>query len=115
MFRSSTRTALKPDHDAIAQNLRLLLLSEKTSLFGDPYYGARLKPTIFEQNDSILRDLVIDEIYTTIRMFMPQLILSRRDVEVETDGVDLYATIRCTYYMDQQSDLYTINLTRDDV
>ena len=108
---SSVRSNLIEDHDAIKSNLVLLLKSNKTSLLGDPYFGTELKRYIFEQNHSIIKDLIIDEIYEDILTFMPQVYLNRNDISVTTDGVDLYANIKCTYYLDQKSDLYTINLT----
>ena len=108
---TSAKTLLVEDHDAILSNLKLLLASDRTALFSDPYYGTELKKFIYEQNNSILKDLVIDEIYETIILFLPQIYLSRSDIDVTSDGVDLFATIRCTYYLDQKSDLYEINLT----
>ena len=70
MLRSNTSKLIK-DKDAIRSNLRLLLNSERLSLFGDPYFGTQLKQFKFEQNNNILKDLVIDEIYTTILQFLP--------------------------------------------
>ena len=111
---SNTRTNLIEDHEATYSNLRLLLLSEKTSLFGDPYFGTLLKRVLYEQNSVILQDLIIDEIYTAITIFMPQIRLKRSDITVTSDGVDVYATIRCINLTDYVTDLYTINLTTVD-
>ena len=36
---TSAKTLLVEDHDAILSNLKLLLASDRTALFGDPYYG----------------------------------------------------------------------------
>ena len=57
---TSAKTLLVEDHDAILSNLKLLLASDRTALFGDPYYGTELKKFIYEQNNSILKDLVIN-------------------------------------------------------
>lgn len=65
MFTTGS-TKIKYDSEATKQNLKLLLLSTKQSLLGDPNYGTNIKKLIFEQNDSILRDIVIDDIYTNI-------------------------------------------------
>ena len=48
----SNSTNIITDKDAIKSNLRLLLASERTSLFGDPYFGTALKQPIFEQSNS---------------------------------------------------------------
>lgn len=108
---SSARSNLIEDHNAIKSNLILLLSSDKTSLFGDPFFGTDLKRFIFEQNNKVIKDLIIDEIYEDIITFMPQVYLNRNDIVITTDGVDIFASIKCTYYLDQKSDLYVINLT----
>lgn len=36
---SSITSKLVSDHEATIQNLKLVLLSERNTLFGDPYFG----------------------------------------------------------------------------
>lgn len=111
---SNSRTLLYKDHEATASNLKLLLASDRTSLFGDPYYGTALKRVIYERNSAVLQDLIIDEIYTSILIFMPQIKLSRNDITVTSDGTDVYAKINCINLIDYTTDMYTINLTSSD-
>lgn len=108
---TNTRSALLSDLEAVRSNLKLTLQSERLSLFGDPFFGTQLKRLIFEQSHSIVVDLVVDEIYTTIITFIPQVYLSREDIELTTNGVDLFVTIRYVYLPNNTSDLYKINLT----
>lgn len=110
MFTSS-RTLLYSDHEATLSNLKLLLQSERASLLGDPYFGTVLKRIIFEQNSNVLRDIIIDEIYTSIITFMPQIKLSRSDISVEARDYDVYATIRGLNLIDYKTDMFSINLT----
>ena len=91
---SSARSNLIEDHNAIKSNLILLLSSDKTSLFGDPFFGTDLKRFIFEQNNKVIKDLIIDEIYEDIITFMPQVYLNRNDIVITTDGVDIFANIK---------------------
>ena len=77
---NNTSVKTVSDHEATVSNLKLLLFSEKTSLFGDPYFGTNLKKLLFEPNNVILQDIVIDDIYTAIIQFMPQIRVSRRDI-----------------------------------
>ena len=44
---SSTQANLISDKEAVKSNLKLLLSSERLSLFGDPYFGSRLKRALF--------------------------------------------------------------------
>ena len=113
MFKSS-KTLLLKDSDATLSNLKLLLNSTKNTLFGDPYYGTNLKKFIFEQNDIILQDIIIDEIYTSIITFMPQIYIERNYIKLLKNGVDVVATIKCVNKLDHKVDLYTINLTSDE-
>ena len=57
---STAKTNLVRDVDATMSNMRLLLASWKNSLIGDPYFGTNLKKFIYEQNNIVLRDLIID-------------------------------------------------------
>ena len=66
-------TKLIQDHEATASNLRLLLASWKRSLLGDPYFGTNIKAFLYEQNNVILKDIIIDDIYVSIQQFMPQI------------------------------------------
>jgi phage baseplate assembly protein W len=99
------------DHAATASNLKLLLASDKYSLLGDPYYGTNLKRLMFEQNNQILRDLIIDDIYTAILTFMPQIKVDRKDITVTSDRASVFANIKAINLLDFTTNLYNINLT----
>lgn len=112
---SDTKTLLFKDSKATASNLVLLLNSSKMTLFGDPYFGTSLRRAIFEQNDGVLLDLVVDEIYTTIITFMPQINVNRNDIKLTQDGVDIFCSIKCLDLTDYTTNLYSINLTNDNI
>jgi phage baseplate assembly protein W len=109
--KNGYETMVAQDHTATYNNLKLVLMTSKNSLLGDPDFGSNLKRRLFEQNNAILRDLVIDDVYSAIITFMPQLSLKRNDINVESDGVDIYVTIKCTNLIDYELDTYVINLT----
>lgn len=109
---NSTRTNIIYDHDATLSNLKLMLQSQKTALFGDPYFGTNLQKVIYENNNAILKDLIIDEIYTSIKIFMPQLKVDRSDITVTAPNkVSLVATIKAKNLLNYKTDMYEINLT----
>ena len=107
---SNTNTKIISDHEATWSNLKLLLLSAKQTLFGDPYFGSNLKKLMFEQNNQVLRDIVIDDIYTTILSFMPQITLKRNDIEIISNRETVYIKIKCTNLLDYQINTYTLNM-----
>lgn len=109
MFKSAS-TNLVEDNEATLSNMSLLLASWKKSLFGDPYFGTRLKTFIFEQNNVVLRDLIIDEIYVSLKQFMPQIDLKRKDIKIYSNGTGVYTAINCINKIDNQINLYEIEL-----
>jgi phage baseplate assembly protein W len=113
MLNSNNANLLK-DKDAIRSNMILLLSSERDTLFGDPFYGSQTRKYIFQQVGSIVPDLLIDELYTTIATFMPQVNISRKDISVYIVDKTLYADIKYYYVIDNTSDLFTIKLTQVD-
>ena len=81
------------DYDATLQNMKLLLGSEKGEFVFDPFFGIRLKRYTFEQNNKILMDILIDEIYEQLVIFMPQLIIKRKDITLVSEMAKIYVNI----------------------
>ena len=111
---SSSRMNTVQDNSATKSNLRLLLLSNKNSLFGDPYFGTELKNVIYSQNGAIIKDLIVDEIYTAIAVFMPQLRVKRDDISVESDGIAIYTSFTALNLLNYTTDIYNIKLTNNE-
>ena len=112
MFSSKSINMIE-GKDATKQNLKSLLFSEKGELFGDPYYGVALKKYLFEQNNSILQDILLDEIYTKIAQFMPQLVVKRKDVTFTKDNAKLILKIRALNKLDYTTDMYSLILFQE--
>ena len=111
-----TSTNFVTDKEATFQNLKYLILSEKGELFGDPFYGVGLKKYLFDQNDTIIKDLVLDDMYTAIATFMPQLRINRNDLKLRTgDKGEIFVDIRAINQLDFTTDLYSIVLLETDV
>ena len=111
-----TSTNFVTDKEATFQNLKYLILSEKGELFGDPFYGVVLKKYLFDQNDTIIKDLVLDDMYTAIATFMPQLRINRNDLKLRTgDKGEIFVDIRAINQLDFTTDLYSIVLLETDV
>lgn len=71
--------------DATKQNTKLLLHTTRGELFGDPYFGLMIKRYLFDQNNYVLRDAIIDTIYTQLAIFIPQLKIRREDISIVQD------------------------------
>jgi phage baseplate assembly protein W len=61
------------------------LNTTRGELFGDPYFGVMLKRYMFDQNNYVLRDAIIDIIYTQLAIFIPQIKVRREDISVVQD------------------------------
>lgn len=111
---SPTSTNIVKDFDMTRQNLLLLLHSEKGELFGDPYFGIRLKRYLYDQNNYILKDIIIDEIYTQLALFMPQVRVERRDINIVQERAKLYCNFKATNLIDFTTDTYNLVLYDED-
>lgn len=108
---NNSQVQLQKDKEAIKTSIRLLLASEKLSFFGDPNYGCNLLKLLFEQANVIVSDIIIDEIYTALSIYIPQVKIERKNVEIYNDKFNLYTNIKYVYRIDNTSDMLTIKLT----
>ena len=106
----SNKTAIKRDKAASEQNARLLIASDKLTLFGDPYFGSNIKKLLFDSNNVILQDIIIDDIYSAISTYMPQIRLLRENIFVQSDGNSVTVRIRAQNLLDYTFEEYTLNL-----
>lgn len=117
MFYTNNTRVWKTDEylEATRQNTELLLHSERGELLGDPYYGILLKRYLFEQNNYILRDILIDVIYTQLAIFMPQLKINRRDIKIIQDKEKgkLYCSFSGINQIDYQVNSMNLVLFKD--
>lgn len=111
---TTTSTLVVKDKDASLQDLELLLASEKGELLGDPYFGVRIKRYTFNQNNYLLRDVLVDEIFSQIRVFAPQITVNRNDIKIIQKGNKLIATIKGINKLDFTTDMYQLELLSSD-
>ena len=88
MFKSNSSQVWREDEygKATRQNALLLLQSERGELECDPYFGILLKHYMFNQNSYILKDMLIDTLYTQIAIFLPQIKISRNSIDIISDN-----------------------------
>lgn len=108
---NGSKIKLSKDYDAIKANLKALLASDRGALFGDPYYGTKLKTLLWQQPaDPVIRQLIIDDIFEAIYSYMPQISVNRDDITVTVDGNVVSVQISVKADSSIESDLYTITL-----
>ena len=107
---TSNKTALVNDREATLQNLETLLLSSKYTLLGDPYFGSNLERLLYESNNVILQDIIIDDVFTVINNYMPQIRVIRNNITVTSDRNNVTVNIRAQNMLDYSFDEYSIRL-----
>lgn len=114
MFNTnSTRVWKSSEHlNATKQNTKLVLYSERGELIGDPYFGLMLRRFMFDQNNYILRDQIIDMIYTQLAIFIPQVHVERKDITVfqDREKAKLYCEFSGVNQIDYQLNTYQLVL-----
>ena len=114
MFNTnSTRVWKSSEHlKATKQNTKLVLYSERGELIGDPYFGLMLRQFMFDQNNYILRDQIIDMIYTQLAIFIPQVHVERKDITVfqDREKAKLYCEFSGVNQIDYQLNTYQLVL-----
>lgn len=113
MFEGNSTKVIE-DLDASKQDLKLLLGSEKGELFGDPFFGVELKRYLFDQNDYVLRQILIDKISNQINVFAPQLLVNRSDITITKEQGKARIRIKALNRIDFTTNMYDIVLFQDD-
>lgn len=114
MFNTnSTRVWKSTEHlEATKQNTTILLNCTRGELTCDPYFGLMLKKYMFDQNNYILRDYIIDMIYTQLAIFIPQVKVNRNDISIVQDREKgkLYCSFSGINQIDYQTNTYNLVL-----
>lgn len=107
---SSNKSAMVYDRDATLQNMKTLLLSSKCTLLGDPNFGSNLEKLLFESNNIILQDVIIDDVFTVITAYMPQVKVLRENISVISSGNNIIVNVIAQNMLDYSFDEYSIQL-----
>ena len=114
IFNGSTGN-LDKDYYAIKPNLKALLMSNRGGLFGDPNYGLNMKQILWDQAcKPVVVELLKDEIFNAIYSYMPQITVTRDDIDVTVDGNLVNASISVKADSGVISNLFNIKILLDD-
>jgi phage baseplate assembly protein W len=111
---NGSKVNLTKDYDAIKVNLKSLLMSNRGGLYGDPHYGLNMKQILWDQAcKPVVVELLKDEIFNAIYSYMPQVSITRDDIDVKVDGNLVYASIEVKADSKIPSDLFNIEILLD--
>ena len=101
--------------DVTLSNLKLFLNSEKNEFTFDPEFGIYLKKFFFRQNDTILRDLIVSEIYSGVQVFFPQITIKKQDIKIVQVKTKLICNITGVNNLDYTQVNYSLVLFNSEV
>ena len=114
MFNTNSTRVWKSNEylAATKQNTILTLSTERGELFCDPYWGLLFKYYLFNQNSMILRDTLADMIYTQLAVFIPQVHVERKDINIfqDREKAKLYCEFTGISQIDYQINTYQLVL-----
>ena len=114
MFNTNSTCVWKASEhkQATLQNTKLLLHTERGELLGDPYFGLLVRHYFFDQNNYVLRDQIIDMIYTQLANFIPQVWVERKNITIYQDRerAKLYCEFTGINQIDYTLDTYQLLL-----
>lgn len=112
MFNTNnTKVWTSSEHLAMTkQNAVILLQCNQGELFGDPYFGTLFRQYLYDQNSIKLKDVVIDMLYTQLALFLPQIRIQRKDIDIIQDKEKgkLYCTFSGINQIDFQLNTYQL-------
>lgn len=112
---NGSKVNLTKDYDAIKVNLKSLLMSNRGGLYGDPHYGLNMKQILWSQAAKpVVIELLKDEIFNAIYSYMPQIEITRDDIDVIVEGNVVQASISVKADSSIASDLFNIQILLED-
>jgi phage baseplate assembly protein W len=112
---NGSKVNLNKDYDAIKVNLKSLLMSNRGGLYGDPFYGLNMKQILWDQAcKPVVVELLKDEIFNAIYSYMPQIEITRDDIDVQVDGNLVQASIEVKADSKIPSNLFNIKIMLEE-
>jgi phage baseplate assembly protein W len=102
--------------EAYTSDLLLLLLTQKGERYYEPDYGTNLIQYIFEQNDGITSNDILNEIKTDVSTYLPSITIKTVNFYTTADDPSINENqivmhIDFVYTEDTYSEQNTINIT----
>lgn len=110
MFNTCNTNVVRDSRDASLQCIRLLMYSEKGEFIYDPFFGIRLRRVMFEPNNDVLKDILVDEIYTQLQVFAPQITTQRKDIKIIQEGKNVKIRFKAINNLDFTTNMYELAL-----
>ncbi len=118
MFNTNSSNIWKSSeyNSQTTQNAIIMLHCERGELFGDPYFGLMLKHYLFDQNNYVLKDALIDTIYNQLTLFIPQIKIRREDIDIiqSKEKGKLYCSFSGTNLIDYTHNTYNLELFNEN-
>jgi phage baseplate assembly protein W len=108
------KTVLVTDSESINESLTLLIKTVKGELFGDPGYGTNIIRFIYEPNDDILKELIIDDLLQSIPLYEKRIKVTSSDINIISDENAVYISIKYTIITSGLSNTLELTMLKEE-
>ena len=108
-------TKLLSGTDSINNSLKLLLLTRKGELYGDPYYGCSLQDLIYDLDDDSIADEISQSIVECISLYETRVIVNSNDISISITDRDISILINYTVISTNESEELSLVLLRGGI
>lgn len=99
------------DDELVKQSLQQIILTGRNQRVMRPDFGCNALSFVFENNTTLLSELIRTEVASAIGRFEPRVILQNVIVERDEDNGTVYVTLEYIVLTTKQPDTVTIPLT----
>lgn len=111
-FQKGSTALPKPvtDADLVKQSLQQIILTGRYQRVMRPDFGCNALSFVFENNTTLLSELIRTEVASAVGRFEPRVILQNIIVERDVDAGKVYVTLEYILLSTKQPDSVTVDL-----
>lgn len=112
--RISGRTKISEYDLSVEQCLRLLILTSKGELLGDPNYGTNTIKYLCEPNTDLIAELVSTDILNAVRTYEQRVVITENDITFEFSATTMYIHIKYLLVITNEIKEFDLAIARRD-
>lgn len=110
--RTSGSTFLSEKDLSVEQCMRLIILTSKGELLGDPEFGTNIYEYLLMSNTDVIAELTINDILTGINTYEKRVQVSRDDISFNIDRNTVHINIQYLLLQTGTVETFTLEMSR---
>lgn len=103
-------TGISQTANKFEEDLKVLLMTEKGTMLGDPEFGSDLYKYLFNKSNELTASLIRDEIKRCVEEYFDYVLV--KNIDIEFDGNNVNAKITYSLYMQNNDQIVTLTFLR---